>query len=411
MIHQRLLDCNEAVVKIASRCNINCTYCYMYNKGDNSYMAQPKFMHPDVYKTMYKRIKKHCQENDIDTFFITIHGGEPLLAGKKYVRDFIETGYSILNDINLVFSVQTNGILLDTAWCDLFAEFNIQVGISIDVSESSHNTFRVDHKGKGTFDETLRGLQIAQNHPRIKNICGVLSVIDVNTDPNAVYNHFASLGVSSLDLLFPDNNYDDLPTGMDINYEAERDKTPYGNWLATIFDRWITDQRIKIRLFSTIVNLVLGKKIGNDILGNTNPKLLVIETDGGIEPVDSLKICGPKFTKLGLNVTTNELKDILETQLYQKYYYGKIKLPRTCQTCVISDVCGGGFLPNRYSSLSGFDNPSVYCLDLLKLITHIQNTVVKEFTSDELDQLGMAPVTYEQALTFITKGRSEYIAS
>lgn len=397
-----MLNCTEAIVKIASRCNINCTYCYMYNKGDNSYTSQPKVMHKDVYIAMYNRIKTHCLENYIDTFFITIHGGEPLLAGKKYMREFIETGHAILGDIKLRFSIQTNGILLDNSWCDLFGEFNVQVGISIDASESSHNTYRIDHKGKGTFEETVQGLRIAQSHPEIKNILGALSVIDINTDPSQVYQYFRSLGISSLDLLFPDNNYDDLPTGMSGDYNTQREHTPYGNWLITIFDQWIIDQRIRIRMFSTIVNLILGRTSGNDIFGNANPRLLVFETDGGIEPIDSLKICGPGFTKLGLNVMKNALRDILDSELFQQYY-GKTELPLACQSCVVSEVCGGGFPPNRYSRVSGFNNPSVYCLDLMKLITHVQNTVLDQFTEAELREMEFAPITYKEARALIVE--------
>ena len=36
------------VLKIAERCNLNCSYCYMYNKGDLSYLRRPKFMSSEV---------------------------------------------------------------------------------------------------------------------------------------------------------------------------------------------------------------------------------------------------------------------------------------------------------------------------------------------------------------------------
>lgn len=31
----------EIVLKITERCNINCTYCYIFNKGDESYKSNP----------------------------------------------------------------------------------------------------------------------------------------------------------------------------------------------------------------------------------------------------------------------------------------------------------------------------------------------------------------------------------
>lgn len=404
-----IFECNEIVVKIASRCNINCTYCYMYNKGDNSYLKQPKFMHPDVYKAMFSRIKTHCDEKQLNYFALSIHGGEPLLAGKKYLREFVETGRSILNGIHLILALQTNGILIDKEWCDLFEELGIEVGISIDVSEHAHNKYRVDHKGKGTYPETLVGLNIAKEHPYGKRF-GALAVIDINTDPAGVYDHFKALNITSLDLLLPDNNYNDLPTGMNSNYDEERKKTPYANWLIPVFNRWMEDNnRIGIRMFSLIVNLILGKKTGNDQIGAEMASLLVIETDGGIEPVDHMKICGPEFTKLGLNVLQHELKEISKTDLYQKFFHAKTRLPVLCQHCAISNVCGGGLFATRYSHTTEFDNPSVYCLDLLKLITHVQNTVLDHFTLQEIEQLGIERLSYEDALRFMTDRSSEFM--
>ena len=48
------------------------------------------------------------------------------------------------------------------------------------------------------------------------------------------------------------------------------------------------------------------------------------------------------------------------------------QIPHACQTCPERDTCGGGYLPHRYSRQRGFDNPSVWCADLLKLFGHIR---------------------------------------
>jgi uncharacterized protein len=48
-----------------------------------------------------------------------------------------------------------------------------------------------------------------------------------------------------------------------------------------------------------------------------------------------------------------------------------------CRTCSIHQVCGGGQYSHRHRSGSGFANPWVYCLDLMKLIRHIA-AVIRE---------------------------------
>jgi uncharacterized protein len=34
-------------------------------------------------------------------------------------------------------------------------------------------------------------------------------------------------------------------------------------------------------------------------------------------------------------------------------------------------ICGGGYLPHRYSKASGYDNPSAYCDDLFALLDYM----------------------------------------
>ena len=113
-----------------------------------------------------------------------------------------------------------------------------------------------------------------------------------------------------------------------------------------------------------------------DALGGGRNGLVVIESDGTIEPVDVLKICGDRFTKTAVNVTTTDIAEIYKSDLVRMYQAGDVVLCEKCRRCPIRSACGGGYLPHRYSSKSGFDNPSVYCRDLTKLILHIRAKVV-----------------------------------
>jgi uncharacterized protein len=109
---------DKVIVKIASRCNINCTYCFMYNMGDTSYKRLPKFISNETTDNFVEKILNHCKKNDIDTFWTIIHGGEPLLMNKKDFVEFI-IAFDLLkeNGITPLFSLQTNGILVDDVLC------------------------------------------------------------------------------------------------------------------------------------------------------------------------------------------------------------------------------------------------------------------------------------------------------
>jgi uncharacterized protein len=57
---------------------------------------------------------------------------------------------------------------------------------------------------------------------------------------------------------------------------------------------------------------------------------------------------------------------------------GMAALSLTCQECPIVSACGGGLYPHRYRAANGFENPSVYCHDLARLIGHIQDRVMAD---------------------------------
>ena len=81
-------------------------------------------------------------------------------------------------------------------------------------------------------------------------------------------------------------------------------------------------------------------------------------------------------------------------------------LPAACRGCVERDTCGGGYLPHRYSRDRGFDNPSVWCADLLRLFGHIRGRmavdpaetamrrqVLRELAQEPVNQVGASDST------------------
>jgi uncharacterized protein len=96
-----------------------------------------------------------------------------------------------------------------------------------------------------------------------------------------------------------------------------------------------------------------------------------IDSDGSIEPVDSLKACDDGLTQMGLNIMTDPIEAVYDQPIFQTAIAGQDGLCAKCKACPLHDVCGGGYLPHRYSRENGFDNPTVYCRDVWKLTTHI----------------------------------------
>jgi len=393
------MEVKIVVLKIASRCNLNCSYCYMYNLGDKTYKNQPKVMSKETIKNIYKRIIEHCEEHNIKNFGIVLHGGEPLLAGQKYIEDFIAIGNNMSEGkIAFKYGLQTNGILINKEIVDSLEKLKIHIGVSLDGPKDLNDKYRFYHNGKGSYDDVIKGIKTLLNNNSYRDRLGILSVMNINLNPIEAYQHIKELNVKGGDFLFPYGTYNNPPLGKEENVE----NTYYADWLIKIFDKWYDENeetRPSIRLFGDITTSILGNDIMADYLGNKNNEVLVVETDGTMEAVDGLKSCGNGFTKTGANVNSHSINQALDTPLAKLYHYSHKHLCKKCKLCPINETCGGGDLANRYSSEKGFDNPSIYCSDLEKLITHIQNKIIDRLPTELIEETGIERLSVEKIQT------------
>lgn len=387
------------ILKVASRCNLNCSYCYVYNKGDHSYRDQPFRMSIATVSALLHRVANYSREQGLHEVTFIFHGGEPLLAGMDFFREFTAQATAVLGrDITPTYALETNGTLLTKLWFDLFNELHIGFGISLDGPPALHDANRVNHAGSGSYARVRRAIEIALADRRLDDLFGgVLTVINLDADPLDIYRHHRELGLRRCDFLLPDGTRDRPPAGLASGGAI----TPYADWLICLFDEWFgrQDTALSIRIFEDLIRLIFGPGFGSDAMGGGQNSVLVIETDGGYEPIDVLKVCRPGLTKLGMNVRTHSIHDACRNDLVQLYQKGAGGLCETCQTCPIVAICGGGYLPHRYAAATGFANPSVYCRDLMKLITHVRDRVLETFPEALRHKLGLRFLPYDDAIS------------
>lgn len=369
---------SSCILKIASRCNIRCKYCYMYELADQSWVTQPKVMQANVIDKFLDNLNKYLSDYKLDSFVVVLHGGEPLLAGIKLVEYLLKGLTKISNDLSvtIVTTLQTNGILLNDDWVSLFKLYSVLIGVSHDGPAYLNDLNRVTHSGEGTewmVSEKIKYLQ--QNAP--ENFTGVLTVINPNGNGAEVVDFFYNLKVPKIDFLFPDQNHLLSP----VQYpSAKQDSKLYSDFLDGAYKRWreIDDPDFDIRLFRELVLAVMGKAPCLDSLGVSDVGIFVVETDGGLEPIDTFKCCGNDFTKLGLNITTNTLQDLNSNVLIQEFVKKSNSLSIKCLKCEYINMCGGGYMPHRFNG-KDFLNPSVYCDSLYSLCGTIQTDIYQAF--------------------------------
>lgn len=363
----------------------------MYNMGDDTYLKQPKFMSRDTIRFLAAQLKKYCTDYGMRELYIGFHGGEPLLASVDFYRFMIGHLKEVMTDIKLFFIMQTNGTLLDDQWCAALKDLDVQVGISIDGPEDFHDIHRVYHNNKGSYHDVLKGVEKRNEY----GVGGIISVINIAIPPADLYDLYKSLKSPAINILLPDGHYQNLPGGFE-DFE-DRSVTPYGDWLIALYELWKADknERPNIAFFKNIISVLLGYDKGDELIGKRKNGAICIETDGAIEVVDPLRICGNGFTKNKLNVRTHEITEIEKLPLFDVFYNSHDILSGPCEQCLLKNICGGGYLPHRYSQFNGFDNPSIYCKDLTKIITYIQNDIVNSLPEDLINEVELELVSAE----------------
>ncbi len=358
------LEALEVILKITERCNLNCDYCYFFNAGDDSYKEHSAFISDDTVALVVRRLKEFSGAYKLERIAVHLHGGEPLLMPKARFEGICEAIRSNLAEIvDLSMTVQTNGMLIDRDWIELFNRYDVQVGVSLDGAKVHNDAHRLDHRGRSSYQATVQGLALCQahlNHPPT-----VLAVIGEEFNSEEIYEHFRNdLKVERLDFLLPDLNHD--------NFSG--DAEAYGAFLIQVFDKMVDDEEfISVRFIDHFLARIYGQ--GNFLFpdGRSDPDylLITVSSDGGVGPDDTLRSTKYWSGYAYRDLKYSSLEDIIQDPLFHEFEKFKRTPATACSQCCWRDVCGGGQPVHRYGSRNGFDNPSVYCQGLDNFYTHV----------------------------------------
>jgi uncharacterized protein len=315
-----------------------------------------------------ERIAEHVNRHGLASVDVILHGGEPLLAGAEWLASLVGSLHARV-PAQVRMTLQTNGTLLDRPMLSTLKSLGIGIGVSLDGDAEATGRHRRYANGRNSFDDITDGLGLLQS-PEFRDCYnGVLCTIDVENDPVSTYEALLKFAPPALDLLLPH-----------ANWSTARPGTGYADWLIAVFERWYSAprQETRIRLFSELIQLVLGHPGEVEGLGLLPSTLVVVDTDGAIKQLDSLSSTYPGAADTGLAVMSNSFDDMLDLPTTVARQIGADALSPQCRACEVMGICGGGLYPHRFRNDTGFLNPSVYCDDLFKLITHVRDRVVAD---------------------------------
>jgi len=200
------------VVKLSSRCNMNCDYCYIYNSKDDSWRNMPVIMPPDAITVLSDRISEIYNKQQTMPL-IVFHGGEPLLAGVSYITELTR---EILNRTpSALLSIQSNGTIYNNKLEFFLKEFreNVSFSISVDGFKEENDRHRKGLKGQSVYKKIQKTISQSSHSNLLDNI---LIVVDIANDPKKIFQFMKSCRINSFNIILPDGDYNSLPQGKSM---------------------------------------------------------------------------------------------------------------------------------------------------------------------------------------------------
>lgn len=356
----------------------------MYSMGDSTWSKKPKTVSDSQVLTFSKRLEEYLEISGVPFFEVILHGGEPLLVGKKKMESILRCIHDLNNRVSatILLVLQTNGVLLDEEWLRLFEQFNCRVGISHDGLGELDGNFRLDHNGKASGLAVEDAIRLAhENLPDFFDGC--LAVVDPSLDATKLLMYFHQLGVKKLDLLLPDQNY---VNRADLQMCAIENSEIYTDYMIETYRAWRTldDPEFDVRFFRQLMLASLGQRPSLDSIGTGAVSIFTVDTDGAMEVIDTYRICGDRFTESGQNIETSSFIEFSESDAVRQLLFSE-QLPPKCESCQVVEMCGGGYRPHRYNG-KDFMSESVYCDTLFALCNEIRSDVAQEL-SNAIDSL------------------------
>ena len=342
---------SSLLIKPASAvCNLDCAYCFYLDREADPYKSLPA-----------RRMTEETLERLVDTYLFysypnsvfAFQGGEPTLAGPAFFEKLVALQKQYGRDGQAVSNaLQTNGILIDDRWCQIFHEYNWLIGISIDGPEELHDLYRFNKQGKGTWKKVMQGIECMKKNKVEFNVLCVLSQANVEK-PKEVYKFFRGLGIEYIQYI-PLSEFDREGNPLPFTITPEQ----YGRFMVETFDLWWPERRkVRIRYFDNIAEALAGQRPGNCTMHETCDSYVVVEYNGDIYPCDFF-VEGD--WKLG-NINLDSWPEIARRQQRYNFAAKKTLAHPVCQVCEWQSLCHGGCPKHRQDRYRRFEDLDYFC--------------------------------------------------
>ncbi len=324
---------------VSQLCNMHCDYCFYCDEAKNRSKTSFGQMDESTLKNIIRKTLPHSEHSITYAY----QGGEPTLRGLDFFQSAVkyQKQYN-RQQIQVQNVLQTNGYALDDSWCEFFKKHNFLIGISIDGTPETHNTYRHSQSGDKTYDRIFHSTTLLDKYQVDYNILTVVNQ-KVASNIKNIYHHYKSNNwkyqqyIACLDPLNVEKG----------TYPYSLTPNQYGVFLTTLFDLWYEDLQTNtqpyIRQFENYVGILNGFTPEScEQLGICGIQI-VAEADGSVFPCDFYALDG---YSLG-NFNEDRLHTIDNKRVEIGFIERSLNISETCKNCEYFTLCRGGCQRNR----------------------------------------------------------------
>jgi len=371
-------------------CNLRCKYCFYLEKHALFAEEQRCRMSDDVLEQYIRSYVASQPSKEIEFAW---QGGEPTLMGLDFFKRAVElekhygAGRTIRN------SLQTNGTLLDDAWCEFLAKEGFLVGISMDGPEEIHNRYRTYVDGRGSWAEVDRAVKLMRKHGVEHNALTCVTR-ESAYEGKTIYCFLRDYGFEFIQFIpiverQPDERSEELGLELGspprIDDEADGpgvmpftvEPRQYGQFLVDVFDEWVRRDvgKVFVNHFDCALGAFYGMNPSLCIYSKVCGMSLAIEHDGTVYSCDHFVY--PQYAQG--NIMEQDMAGLLSNNRQQTFGMSKwMDLPSCCRECDVLQACHGGCLKHRFAR-SSTDEPGLnyLCPGYKLFFTHVKPYMLK----------------------------------
>ena len=264
----------------SSLCNMKCAYCFYTDVSKN----RKEYAKGMMSETTSHLLIDEALSLDVQQINFCFQGGEPTLVGLAFYKDFVlYVSKQNKKGLKVTYAIQTNGLVLNDAWYDLFESYHFLVGLSLDGDASMHDLCRqtVDHQNTfKTIFTHLKEMEARHIH------CNVLTVLtsQIAKQPKQLFQFYLDHQIKYVQLIpcLPQIN------GKEDKYALKPKE--FFEFYKVFFDCWyeayIQGKYISVSLFDQLILMYLGIPPHTcGMLGKCSMQI-VVEGDGSVYPCD-----------------------------------------------------------------------------------------------------------------------------